>query len=147
MSQQSERKIAAVRVRGTTGIKSDIKDTLNMLRLYRTNYCVVLDDTPNVRGMLKKVKDYVTYGEIDEATFREIVEKRGEPYRGRTASSRDKIRYNKFIEVDSRKIKPYFRLNPPRKGLGRKGIRAGFAQGGALGYRGEKIAELLQRML
>ena len=39
------------------------------------------------------------------------------------------------------------RLNPPLKGHGRKGIRAGFRQGGSLGYRGDKINSLLERMI
>ena len=117
------KKIAVVRIRGLVTIRRDIKDTLDMLRLYRKNYCVILEDKPSVIGMLKKINDYVTWGEIDEATLKLLAEKRGE------------------------KDKKFFRLQPPRKGFERKGIKKPFSVGGALGYRGEKISDLIKRMM
>jgi large subunit ribosomal protein L30 len=39
-----------------------------------------------------------------------------------------------------------FRLHPPSKGFKGK-IKRGYGSGGELGYRGEKINELLRRML
>ena len=44
-------------------------------------------------------------------------------------------------------MKKFFRLSPPRKGFGRKGIKFAFTKGGALGYRGIKINDLIKRML
>ena len=41
-------------------------DVLNMLRLYNRNYCVVLNPTAQNIGMIKKVIDFITYGEIEE---------------------------------------------------------------------------------
>ena len=64
------KKIAVVRVRGNVHLKNEIKDTLGMLRLYRKNYCVVLDTTPPISGMIKKVKDFITWGDIDEETLK-----------------------------------------------------------------------------
>jgi len=142
----SNGKIAVIRVRGVTGIRKEIKDTLEMLRLHRKNYCVVIENIPTNLGMLKKVKDYVTYGEIDEETYKELVAKRAEDYNGRVTDSTGKIKYNKFREVEGKKIKPYFRLSPPRKGFG-KSIKQPFVKGGALGYRKEMINELIKRML
>ncbi|RLI23172.1 50S ribosomal protein L30, partial [Candidatus Bathyarchaeota archaeon] len=43
-------------------------------------------------------------------------------------------------------IKPVFRLHPPRKGFKGK-IKKSFKAGGASGYRGEAINELLERMI
>ena len=68
---------AVVRVRGTVNVRRDIQETLRMLRLTRINHCVVIPDTPQYRGMLKKVKDYITWGEIDEETLKELLLKRG----------------------------------------------------------------------
>lgn len=140
-------KIAIIRVRGSINLNRKIKDTLNLLRLYRQNYCVVIEDMPSYKGMIKKVKDYVTYGEIDDETYKELVNKRGEGYKGREKDRKGKIEYKRFILINDKKIKPFFRLNPPRKGFGRKGIKVSYRAHGALGYRGEKINELLKRMM
>ena len=59
-------KLAVLRIRGKTGLTQDKKDTLKMLNLLNKNHCVILDDSPITVGMIKKVKDYVTWGEIDE---------------------------------------------------------------------------------
>lgn len=50
-------------------------------------------------------------------------------------------------QKDPKKIKNYFRLNSPRKGFERKGIKKPFSIGGALGYRGSKINDLIKRMI
>ncbi len=139
------KKIAIIRIRGITGIKKDIKDTLNMLCLYHNNYCVVVSDS--LLGMIKKTKDYVTWGEIDDETYKLLVEKRGEEYKGRLTDTKKKINYKKFIIVNNKKYKKYFRLSPPRGGFERKGIKVPFKKGGALGYRKEKINDLIKKMV
>ena len=143
----TSQKLAAIRIRGLTGIKSEIQYTLKMLRLYKNNYCAVLDDNQVYTGMLKRVKDYITWGEIDEETYKMLVDKRGEEFKGRGTDSKKKIDYNDFISINNKKIKKYFRLSAPRKGFERKGIKHPFTNGGALGYRGEKINELIKRMV
>src|SRR3989338_172316 len=123
LKMSENKKIAVVRIRGLVNIRKTIGATLDMLRLYRKNYCVVVDNRPEIVGMLKKAKDYITWGEIDDATLKLLVEKREE------------------------KDKKFFRLQPPRKGFGRKGTKRMFSAGGALGYRGEKINDLITRMI
>ena len=123
-------KIAVIRVRGNIGVRKDIRDTLDMLKLYRKNYCVILPNTPSIMGMVRKCKDYVTWGEISDETLQELLKKRAEPN-----------------PKDRKKTKGFFRLAPPRKGYGRGGIKVPFKVGGALGYRGEKINDLIRRML
>ena len=44
-------------------------------------------------------------------------------------------------------LKNFFRLSPPVKGFDRKGIKVQFSLGGALGYRKEKINDLIKRMV
>jgi len=119
----SEGKLAVVLVRGMVKVTKPVKDTLAMLNLHRKNSCVVLEDNPVNKGMILKVKDFVTWGNIDGETLNELVEKRG------------------------KKDKKQFALNPPRKGFGRKGVKVAFKVGGALGDRAEKINDLLRRML
>lgn len=122
--------IGIIRVRGIINMNKDIKDTLEMLKLHKKNFCVVYEGTPSTMGMIKKAKDYITWGEIDNETLDKLIEKRQE-------------RNPKNPE----KTKRFFRLNSPKKGFGRKGIKTSFARRGALGYRGEKINDLIQRMI
>jgi len=145
IEKSNPKNLAIIRIRGITGIKKGIKDTLNMLYLYHNNYCVVVND--KLLGMIKKVKDYVTWGEIDDETYKLLVEKRGEEFKGRETDSKKKIKYKKFIIVNNKKYKKYFRLNPPRGGFERKGIKVPFSIGGALGYRKEKINDLIKKMV
>ena len=141
-------KIAIVRIRGDINIKTEVKDTLSMLRLYDKNYCVVIESTKQNLGMLNKVRNFVTYGEIEDELFKELVEKRGQEYDGRTKDSKEKIDYGRrFMTIDGKKYKKFFRLSPPTKGYGRKGIKKPFSQSGALGNRKEKINDLLRRMI
>lgn len=140
-------KICAIRVRGRTGISREVKATLNMLRLYRNNYCVVLEPRKEILGMLNKCKDYITWGEIDNESFSELIKNKAEPYKGLLTDTKQKINYKKFLVIDNNKYKPFFRLKPPVKGFARKGIKTSFKQGGALGYRGEKINDLVRRMI
>jgi len=44
-------------------------------------------------------------------------------------------------------LKNFFRLNPPKGGFERKGIKIQYSLGGALGYRKEKINDLVVKML
>lgn len=151
MDEKTENKkglqLAAIRIRGITQIKTKIEDTLKMLRLYKKNYCCVLPDNPVYTGMLKKAKDYITWGELDDETFKMLIDKRGEEFNGRETDSKKKINYNSFIVINNKKIKKYFRLNAPRKGFGRKGIKYPYQRGGALGYRGNAINDLIKRMI
>jgi len=127
-NEPASEKIAVIRVRGNIRVGQDNKDTLSMLRLYKKNYCVVLNGTASINGMIKKVKDYVTWGEIDDETFDLLKEKRG-----KTKANGE--------------MKPFFRLSPPRGGFERKGIKTAFTLGGALGYRESKINDLIKRMV
>jgi large subunit ribosomal protein L30 len=140
-------KVAVILVRGLVGVRAGIKDTLLLMRLTRKNNCVVLENNAITRGMLQKVKDYVTWGEIDDATYTKLIKERGEEYKGRTQDSKGKYTYNRFIELDGKNYKKMIKLNPPKKGFGRKGIKVPFSMGGALGKRGVKINDLIERML
>ena len=69
-------KIAVIRLRGTEDVNSHIESTMRMLKLHKKHVCSVYDKKPEIMGMLMKCKDYVTYGEIDDATQKLLVDKR-----------------------------------------------------------------------
>ena len=146
MASLSSSRIAAILVRGVVKGSQPLKDTLRILNLSRKNHCVVIDNTPVFRGMMQKAKDYLTWGEISEDTFQKLLAARGKEIRERTHDRKGKYAYHS-LDVNGKKFLPYFTLNSPRKGFGRKGVKVSFKAGGALGYRGEKLNDLILRML
>jgi large subunit ribosomal protein L30 len=112
-------------------------------------------------GMLNIVKNTVTWGEINEQTFRILLEKRGRlPAKQQLTEAylKEKVKMSfdefakKFMEgkaelKDVPGLKSFFTLSPPRQGFEKKGMKEQYAMGGALGYRKDKINELIQRMI
>lgn len=152
-------KIAIIQIRGTVKTHPDVKKTLELFRLKQKHACVVVDDNEVSRGMLKKVKDYTTYGNVDEQLFLELLETRGECI-GKQSLKDSKLDAKKLAkeyfndEIKLRdfepkhQVKPYFRLHPPKGGFEKGGIKKTFIQGGVLGERSEEaITTLIRKML
>jgi large subunit ribosomal protein L30 len=110
--------------------------------------------------MLQIIKDYVTWGEITDETVSMLLKKRGrlmgdKPLTDdhvKTATSYKTIdELSKAITKGEVKInevpemKKVFRLHPPLKGY--EGIKRSVVNKGALGYRGAKITDLLEKMM
>ena len=70
-SGKATKRIAIIRIRGDVHMWKEIRDTLRHLNLSVVNNCVVIDDRGEYKGMIDKVKDYVTWGEIDSKTEKE----------------------------------------------------------------------------
>jgi len=116
--------IAIIRIRGQVNIRKQITETLNRLRL-KTKYACVVIEKPKAEelGMIEKIKDFVAFGEINNETYKKLVEARG--------------KYSKS--------KTHFRLHPPRGGIESK---KHFGVGkGVLGNHGKEVNKLLERML
>jgi len=139
-----------VRVRGTIHARHDITETLRFLHLSRPNHATVLPEEPNVRGMLMKVQGYITWGEADRATVGELLQHRGETVDGRKVAGDKELPELAQAVTDqgliaTSRLKPLFRLKAPKGGW--RSTKKPFARGGALGYRGAKINDLVRRML
>ena len=130
---------AVVRIRGTIGARRDIRDTLKMLNLRRINSCTIIPENPSYKGMLQKVKDYVTWGEIDDETLALLLKRNG------VDNVEEAIKKLKEGEKLKNITNPCIRLPPPRKGY--KSIKKPFHLGGSAGYRGKEINELIRRMI
>jgi large subunit ribosomal protein L30 len=113
-------KLAVIRVRGQINVPGNVEKTLCMLKLRKRNHCIIVDDKPEIKGLLEKTRHLLTWGVVDDTTL-ELLKKRGKG--------------------------PVYRLNPPRKGYGRKGVKMPFSLSGAFGDRKEKICDLIKRML
>jgi len=151
-------RLVAIRIRGEVGVRAKIRDTLEMLKLYHVGNCVLIDDRESYSGMLQKAKDYVTFGEVDKETLKKLILKWGR-LPGNVRIDEDHIKEKTGLDVDGFVdsilnfehelseigIKDVFRLHPPRGGY--KNTKRGFGQGGSLGYRGEGINALLNKMI
>ena len=121
---------AIVLIRSLRGATQQVKDTASMMRLRNKNVCVIYESSDAIDGMIFKIKDYITYGEIDDSTLKLLLEKRAEK-----------------DPKDPKMAKKFLRLHPPRGGFERKGIKVQFAKGGALGFRGAKVNDLIKKMI
>ncbi|MDO9538449.1 MAG: 50S ribosomal protein L30 [Methanocalculus sp.] len=150
---------AVVQVRGVVNTRHEIKETLKMLRLHHINHCVLIPETPEYLGMIRKVKDFVAYGEVNAETLETILRTRGRLLGNKpltdeylkSASSyasvselAEALTHGEVKLKDIPELKPVLRMHPPRKGY--KTIKRTFNQGGALGYYGREINSLLYKM-
>ncbi len=150
---------AVIRMRGSVHVRDSIEDTLDMLRLNKVNHCVLIEDTPSNRGMIQKVKDYVAYGQVDADSLSQMLAKRGRLQGGLRLTDEYVSENTGFDSIeafadslvkgeakigDVPKLKPVFRLHPPRKG--HAGMKRTYQQGGVLGNHGDQITVLLNKM-
>ena len=151
---------AVIRVRGQPDVSYDIEYTMGLLGVNRVNHCAIVPENASTKGMLQKVKDYTTYGEINAETLAQLIRVRGRLSGDRMITDEYLAANSEFKTVDDlakaiiendyrmkdvEAAKPVFRLHPPVKGY--EGNKRSFKNGGALGYRGEAINDLIARML
>src|SRR4030042_3511019 len=148
-TQQGESQLVAIiRIRGAPNMNHKIADTLKMLRLHHVNHATIYQLTPTIKGMLAKVKDYVSYGPISEVLLERLLLKRGrirgdklltEEYLRKNTEFLDlktltKALYNGKVKYSELKdIKPVFRLHPPKGGHRHGTIKQPYTTGGSLG--------------
>ena len=103
--------LAVIRLRGNMKIKKEMNDNLQILGLRRVNTVVLVENKKENVSMIKKVDNFVAWGELNEDIGLDMNAKR---------------------------------LKPPKGGL--RSIKLKYPKGD-LGYRGDKIAELIKRMM
>lgn len=89
-----------------------------MLNLNKKHAAVVVEDTPANRGMLRKCKDFITFGEVSDETAKKLKDL----YQGDNAAH----------------------LHPPRGGF--RSIKRPYQGKGDLGDRGDAMQDLVERM-
>lgn len=151
---------AIVRLRGQLNVNPKIRDTLKYMRLNQVNHCVVLPQNETTTGMLQVAKDYVTWGELDAGTLAEAIAARGRLVGDRPITDDHVKAHTDFGSIaefaaaivegkaqyrDLPDVKPLLRLHPAKSGL--EGIKRSYKAGGALGYRGPGINDLVRRMI
>ncbi len=153
---------AIVRVRGTVDVPPDVERALRLLRLVKPFHAVIYPKSPSIDGMLEVAKDWITWGEIDRATLRLLISKRGRLLGNKPITDDDvkkifglgsidelvdsllegKILWHHYEDY----VKPVFRLHPPRGGF-KGSTKKPYGSGGELGYRGREINRLLLKLV
>ena len=143
-----------VRLKGDANLRRDVRYTLKLLGLHKVNHATLQIESPSIKGMLQKAKDAIAWGEIDRETLKNLIMKRGRlPGNKRISEEffkQKKITLDQMVDellAGKKKIrdyglKPIFRLRPTSIDKKRP-----VAHGGDLGYHGEKINKLINRMI
>ena len=159
--EPSMKRLAVIRLRGRVGLKKPAIETLQFLRLHRKNHLVLIDNRTSYLGMLQRAKDYITWGEIGAETLALLLKKRG-LLAGKIRLTDELVnKYTSHKTIDQfaeaitnmaaevtelQKIKPVFRLHPPKGGFKNK-LKRPVKDHGELGYRGKQIEELIKIMI
>ncbi|MEN9626086.1 MAG: hypothetical protein RL557_414 [archaeon] len=146
---ESGKLLAVVRIHGMVQVKYDVDEALNRLRLRRKYACVFVNsDDKTMMGMLKKVRFFVAYGDVDKDILTQLIKARGKSLEGNAKKVTVKAEEVAEGLMQGKKLtefglKPFFRLHPPRKGINSK---LQYPKG-ALGNHKKHINKLLERMM
>jgi len=138
--------IIAIRISGQVSLPKKVSEALYRLRIRRKYSAVLVVPKPENLKLLKKLRNYIAYGDIKSDTLLELIKKRSQPLEKGKKIDAEKI----VKDIDKKPltefgIKPFFRLHPPRGGIDSKkhfGINKG-----VLGDNKVKINDLVRRML
>lgn len=157
-----EHYLVAIRLDGSPTVRHPEELTMNALRMKSKFSAVLLQDNPSVRGMLRRIKDHVTWAEAKKEDIATLLSNRAMTTEGLGVTS-DFLKKNAGLagleEVVSSLysgkltlaklwkmgIAPYFRLHPPRGGFPKSSKRP-FTDSGELGFRKEGLHRLLAKM-
>lgn len=163
-----ENKVAVViRIRGIIGVPPKVRKILQLLRLRQIHNTVFVKLNKSTINMLRLVEPYIAYGYPNLKTIKNLVYKRGF---GKVNKQRIPIADNSVIESVLGKfdiicvedliheiytVGPHFKeaanflwpfkLSSPNGGFKKKLLH--FNEGGDCGNRGEKIVQLVARMV
>jgi len=135
--------ILAIRISGQVEMRKDFAETLFRMRMRKKYSAVLIKETEASKPLIQSVRNFIAYGPIDQKTLEELISKRGK------SLSKTKVDAKRAAEIimkdgiEKAGIKPFFRLHPPRKGINSK---VHYPKG-VLGDNGDKINELVRRML
>lgn len=155
--------ILVIRTKGDPNIRKDMKYTLQLLRLKKVHSASLLRPSPEILGMLQKIKDLVIFGEVDEDTLALLLEKRAR-VSGNLKLTLDylnkkfgissfkeaakKLTTGEIKDLKSLGIKQFFRLSPPSGGykvkLKNKTLRG---KKKVVGNIGKQINSIVRRMI
>jgi large subunit ribosomal protein L30 len=147
-----------LRIKGSVNVPYWARYTLDSLNLYKKFWATILPETQDSLGMLKKIKDFVAWTNVDASLVKDLLEKRGKGEGSKSFKllpqvgdyhnveelasdiAKDKIRLSNL-----QMVKPWFALSPPRGGF-KKNTKRPYNQNGILG-EDKELAQLIRRMI
>jgi large subunit ribosomal protein L30 len=144
-----------IRMKGTINVPHWARTTLNLLHLDKRFRATIIPERDNTKGMLDKIKHYVSWQEIDTPTTKELLEKRARKGGYRKLTSDDILKLG-FKNADDlakslaegsvalsklKSIKPWFALAPPKHGF-KRSTKKMYGEGGVLGSHKELLSQV-----
>ncbi|MEK6919061.1 MAG: hypothetical protein AABW73_03400 [Nanoarchaeota archaeon] len=133
--------IAVIRITGQVGLNADVKETLFRWRMRKKYVCVLVEENRENDIVLKRIRNLVAFGKINDETLKKLVTVRAERLAGVKLDHEKVFKEAKIAKIVS--AKPFFRLHPP---IGGADTKVHFPKG-ILGDNGEDINKLLMRMI
>ena len=144
-----------IRMKGTINVPHWANTTLDLLHLDKRFRATIVPERDNTKGMLNKIKHYVSWQEIDISTAKELLEKRArkEGYRKLTSEDIEKLGFKNTDELARsladgavalsklKPLKPWFALAPPRHGF-KRSTKKMYGEGGILGNHKELLTQV-----
>ena len=144
-----------VRMKGTVNTPYWARTTLDLLHLDKRFRATIIPAKDNTKGMLDKIKHYVSWQEIDVPTTKELLEKKARKggYKKLTTEDIAKLGFKNTEDMAKslaegtailsklEMVKPWFALSPPRGGFKRK-TKKMYGEGGILGNHKELLAQV-----
>ncbi len=140
--------IVLIRIAGLVNMKQELEETLFRMRMRKKYTCVILNETPEVMGMIAKVRNLVAYGKINEETLVSLIKARAKKIGDSKAKIENAEKIAKEVlagkNLEDLGIKPFFGLHPARGGI--KNTKLHYPKG-VLGDNKEDINKLIGKML
>jgi large subunit ribosomal protein L30 len=142
-------------MKGTVNTPYWARTTLDLLHLDKRFRATIIPAKDNTKGMLDKIKHYVSWQEIDVPITKELLEKKARKggYKKLTTEDIAKLGFKSTDDLAQslaegtttlsklKTVKPWFALSPPRGGFKRK-TKKMYGEGGILGNHKELLAQV-----
>lgn len=136
--------IVVIRISGRVKIPTAVEETLYRMRLRKKYVTTLLEDSVENKKLLESVRNFVSFGNISQATLEKLIEKRASIIGAKKLDPKHIAQIIEKEGFEKSGIKPFFRLHPPRGGIESK-KHAGIGKG-VLGHN-KTIDKLVERML
>ena len=148
-----------VRIHGQPDVPYWATTTMSLLKLEKRYRATIIPEKENTLGMLRKIQHYISWQEIDIETTKQLLDKKARKSGYKKVTDEDimAIGFESVDELASaltegkatlsklKPLKPWFALDPPRKGFKRSTKRL-YGQKGVLGYNKE-LSVIVKRMM
>lgn len=146
-------------MRGTVNVPYWARTTLDLFHLDKKFRATIVPSKDNTKGMLDKIKHYVSWQELDVSTTKELLEKKARKggYQKVTEEDITKLGFKNTDDLAKslvegttslsklKPLKPWFALSPPKNGF-KRNTKKMYGEGGILGNHKELLLQVRKMM-